>query len=253
MLPGRLPSWLLLSFQVLLPSMSIVSRCVRVGYVVAPYTCCISCYCILRDRISEFLSSLILRETLVAVAPLIPSLHPDRSTSVTSAFSMPSPSLYRCSVTPSGRLPSWFFASFQVLLPLMSIVCRDMHVGYVVTIHNSRVILYRILGNCILNLGSCIFVLRQICEAPTPVVRCCYGLNLISQLCAICKQMNFNLAWTLAILIVIIVPGLASADIDSFLFTIMKPSFPRSSISTANLFPLIVTFPSVRQLLSHCK
>ena len=191
-------------------------RCVRVGYVVAPYTCCISCYCILRDRISEFLSSLILRETLVAVAPLIPSLHPGRFYICDFRLLNAFPFLIQVQRYAIRTLAILVFRIVPGLASVDVDCRRDMHVGYVVTIHNSRVILYRILGNCILNLGSCIFVLRQICEAPTPVVRCCYGLNLISQLCAICKQMNFNLAWTLAILIVIIVPGLASADIDQF-------------------------------------
>ena len=110
-----------------------------------------------------------------------------------------------------GRLPSWLFASF--ILASADVDChRDMHVGYVVTIHNSHVILYRILGNRINNLGSCIYIPRQICQFPAPVVRCRDSLNLISQLCAIRKQTNRNATWTLAILVIRIVPDLASFE-----------------------------------------
>ena len=90
-----------------------------------------------------------------------------------------------------------------------------MHVGYVVTIHNSHVILYRILGDRVNDFFS-FCILRQIFPFPAPVVRCRDSLYLIGQLCAVCKQVNLNLTWALAILVVIIVPGLASADVDQF-------------------------------------
>ena len=183
-------------------------RGIGVGYVVAAYTCCIICYCILRNRINNLSSVRILRQICECPLPVICCRN----------------SLYligqRCAIRiqtdrDAARTLAILVVRIVPVLASADIDCRrDMHVGYVVTIHNSHVILYRILGNCILNLGSCIFVLRQICEFPAPVVRCCYGLNLISQLCAIRIQTDRDAAWTLAILVVRIVPCLASFDVD---------------------------------------
>ena len=145
-------------------------RGIGVGYVVAPYTCCIICYCILSDRIINFCSVRILRQICECPLPVICCRD----------------SLYLigqlCAIRiQTDRDAAWTLAILVVrIVPVLAsadVDCRrDVHVGYVVAIHNSHVILYRILGNRILNFGSCIFVLRQICEAPAPVVRCCYFL-----------------------------------------------------------------------------
>ena len=145
-------------------------RRIGVGYVVAAYTCCIICYCILRNRINNLSSVRILRQICECPLPVIccrDSLHLIGQLSVIRI--------------QTDLDAAWTLAILVVIivpgLASADVDCRrDVHVGYVVAIHNSHVILYRILGNRILNFGSCIFVLRQICEAPAPVVRCCYFL-----------------------------------------------------------------------------
>ena len=182
-------------------------RCVRVGYIVAPYTCCITCYCILGDRIINFSSVRILRQICECPLPVIccrDSLY------LIGQF---------CAIRiqtdrDAARTLAILVVRIVPILASADVDChRDMHVGYVVTIHNSHVILYRILGDRVNDFFS-FCILRQICEFPAPVVRCCYGLNLISQLCAICIQTDRDAAWTLAILVVRIVPCLASFNVD---------------------------------------
>ena len=92
---------------------------------------------------------------------------------------------------------------------------RGIGVGYVVAAYTCCIICYCILGDRIIDHFS-IRILRQIFPFPAPGVRCRDSLYFIGQLCAVCKQVNLNLPWTLAILIVRIVPGLASADVDQF-------------------------------------
>ena len=182
-------------------------RRIGVGYVVAPYTCCIICYYILSDRIINFCSVRILRQICECPLPVICCRN----------------SLYligqRCAIRiQTDRDAARTLAILVIIivpgLASADVDCRrDVHVGYVVTIHNSRVILYRILGDRVNDFFS-FCILRQICEFPAPVVRCCYGLNLISQLSAIRIQMDRDAAWTLAILVVRIVPCLPSFDVD---------------------------------------
>ena len=145
-------------------------RGIGVGYVVAAYTCCIICYCILSDRIINFCSVRILRQICECPLPVICCRN----------------SLYLigqlCAIRiQTDRNAAWALAILVVrIVPVLAsadVDCRrDVHVGYVVTLYLCCIICYCILGNCILNFGSCIFVLRQICEFPAPVVRCCYFL-----------------------------------------------------------------------------
>ena len=144
-------------------------RRIGVGYVVTPYTCCIICYCILRNRINNLSSVRILRQICECPLPVICCRN----------------SLYligqRCAIRiQTDRDAARTLAILVVIivpgLASADVDCRrDVHVGYVVTLYLCCIICYCILGNCILNFGSCIFVLRQICEAPAPV-RFCYFL-----------------------------------------------------------------------------
>ena len=144
-------------------------RRIGIGYVVAPYTCCIICYCILRNRINNLSSVRILRQICECPLPVICCRDSLYLTGQLCAIRI-----------QTDRDAAWTLAIlvFRIVPSLASadVDCRrDVYVGYVITIHNSRVILYCILGNRILNFGSCIFVLRQICEVPAPV-RFCYFL-----------------------------------------------------------------------------
>ena len=182
-------------------------RCVRVGYIVAPYTCCITCYCILGDRIINFSSVRILRQICECPLPVIccrDSLY------LIGQF---------CAIRiqtdrDAARTLAILVVRIVPILASADVDChRDMHVGYVVTIHNSHVILYRILGDRVNDFFS-FCILRQILPFPAPVVRCRDSLYLIGQLCAVCKQVNLNLTWALAILVICIVPDFASFDIN---------------------------------------
>ena len=108
-----------------------------------------------------------------------------------------------------------------VVLIIPGLGDRNVHlawciaVRYVVAIHNGSVILYRILGNRVRDFCS-VRILRQIFPFPVPAVRCRDSLYLIGQLSVIRIQTDRDAARTLAILVVIIVPGLASADVDQF-------------------------------------
>ena len=89
-------------------------------------------------------------------------------------------------------------------------------VGDVVIIINSCCITrygklaYRV-GNF---LTICIF--RQIGEAVGPVIVSCYGLGVCNY--AICKKVDGDALWTFAILVVGIVPGFGSGDVEGFWF-----------------------------------
>ena len=104
-----------------------------------------------------------------------------------------------------------------------------MSVGDIVAFYLSLIICNCFLSYCILDFSSC-FVLRQVCEAIRPVGCCCYikALHYIS----ICKKVDLDAGWTFAILVIIIIPVLASTDRCRFSIRNNKTTFGISCYSS---------------------
>ena len=115
----------------------------------------------------------------------------------------------------SGRMPSWLSASSQILVTDALVSPGGVAVGDVVIIINSCCITrYGKLAYRVGNFPTiCIF--RQIGEAVGPVIVSCYGLGVCNY--AICKKVDGDALWTFAILVVGIVPGFGSGDVEGLL------------------------------------
>ena len=82
-------------------------------------------------------------------------------------------------------------------------------VGNVITVNLGRIIRHCILSYRIYDLFS-VCILRQVCKAVLPAIICCHGLAC--GFFSVCKKPYGNAVCSLSVLVVCIIPGLASAD-----------------------------------------
>ena len=71
-----------------------------------------------------------------------------------------------------------------------------------------------VLSDGVDNLYTLVLILWQVCEAPAPIVRLCYRLAV--HLAAVSQQADCDAIRPCAVLVVVVVPGLGSVDIDLF-------------------------------------
>ena len=184
-------------------------RCMGIRYHIS--RCCISCYftCItfnffLFDRVLDLLSALVLIKVCEASAPVFCFCQRQLFSGIFSiriqmyGYIFRSLSVLVISIIPCLGHTDAYLARFITVRDVISIYCRC-------------VVSYRILCNRICDLSSC-FILRQVFEAPAPVFFLCYFF--IRYLCSICKQSDCDLVWSLSILVVTVIPSLASRYID---------------------------------------
>ena len=113
--------------------------------------------------------------------------------------------------------------AFSILVVSILPCFRYSHAGLtwcisvddVVAIDRCGIIGYCILGHCVVNCST-IFIFRQIGETVFPVISCCYFFA--SKLCAIRQKLDCDTGWSVAILIVIIIPGFASIYVYCWCF-----------------------------------
>ena len=90
---------------------------------------------------------------------------------------------------------------------------RGIAVGDVISFHGGGISFYLFFLYGIIDQVS-IFKFVKACKAVVPSVIFCHSLGLFEL--SICKKFHDDAAWTLAVLVVCIIPGLSSTDIDFF-------------------------------------
>ena len=221
---------------------------IAVGDIVAGDLSCVICNCILSYRVYNFFSSLIFRQFFEAVGPV---------SIFVCGYGLAVLLLAVCKKSYSDALRTFAILIVRIVpgLGALHLSCLGcVSVGDVKSVYTCFITFHCFLGYGVGNfLAICIF--RQVFKGVGPVscFVCFYSLACYDL--SVCKKVDDNALWTLAILIVCVIPGLGYGDGSCFWSVGVSQSSYSSVLAVVGKF---VTFwesflcPGVLDCFSVC-
>ena len=185
-------------------------------------SCCITRYCKLAYRVGNFLAVCIFRQIGEAVGPVIFSCHGLGGCDFAICKKVNSDALWALAVLIVGIVPGLGSGDVGG--------CWFMSVGNIVAAYACFITSYRILSYCITNFSINI-ILWQVLEDIVPISSLIRSYHLACSFCSICKKFYSDTCWSDSVLIVCIIPGLRTADINYSFINVFKSNCINSIIT----------------------
>ena len=199
-----------------------LSWSVAVGDVAAIVGCSVICYFLLSYGVGDFLAVCIFRQISEAVGPVISGCHGLGSCDFAICKKIDGDAFWALAVLIVGIVPGLGSGDVGG--------CWFMSVGNIVAAYACFITSYRILSYCITNFSINI-ILWQVLEDIVPISSLIRSYHLACSFCSICKKFYSDTCWSDSVLVVCIIPGLRTADINYSFINVFKSNCLNSIIT----------------------